>query len=257
MLRTGNESGYMTGVRTLYPFLLACVLTASGCGDSSRTVQRTDLADTLYAQEQLPSQAQQKEDPAVVLVMGNSLTAGYGLSSETQAFPALLQQRIDSLGWNVEVINAGVSGQTSGGGLSRVDWLMQQPVDVLILELGGNDGLRGIDPAVTRRNLQAIIDTARARHPQVRVILAGVRIPPNLGRDYTRRFYSVYTALADTNDLTFIPHLMEGVAGVPRLMQDDGIHPTAQGHRLIAQTVWERLRPVLEDMQEHARATAG
>lgn len=225
-----------------------------GCENSSHAPQRATLRDTLYTSDELERREQASRDNEIlVMVMGNSLTAGFGLASEEEAFPALIQQTIDSLGWNVEVVNAGVSGQTSSGGLGRIDWVLQQPVDVLILELGGNDGLRGIDPEVTKGNLQAIIGSTKAQYPDARIILAGVRMPPNLGSQYARRAYSIYPELAQENDLVFIPYLMDDVAGNPRLMQPDGIHPTAAGQRIMAETVWEKLKPVLGELREVVR----
>lgn len=188
-------------------------------------------------------------DPArrTILILGNSLAAGLGLDPE-QAFPALLQQKIDSLGWPFEVVNAGLSGETSAGGLRRIDWLLRRPIDVLVLELGANDGLRGIPPEVTKANLQAIIDKVRAANPDVHIVLAGMQAPPNLGEAFTASFRDLFPALARENDAALIPFLLEGVAGIPELNQADGIHPTAEGHRIIAETVWRTLRPLLEAM---------
>jgi len=182
-----------------------------------------------------------------VVVLGNSLAAGYGLDPE-QAFPALLQQKVDSLAWNVVVVNAGVSGETTAGGLSRIDWLLRERVDVLILELGGNDGLRGIATEVTQQNLQAIINKTRDRYAEARVVLAGMQVPTNLGPIYTERFRNLYPELARENDVALIPFLLEGVGGISALNQSDGIHPTAEGHRIVAENVWETLRPVLASL---------
>jgi len=157
---------------------------------------------------------------------------------------------VDSLGWNVTVQNAGVSGETTAGGRQRIGWLLQDPVDVLVLELGGNDGLRGIDPAVTRKNLRAIIDTTLATYPETQVLLAGMQIPPNLGQQYTRQFRQVYPAVAKAYDrVALIPFILQDVAGVDSLMQEDGIHPTAAGHRYVARNVWEQLHPILKRMR--------
>ena len=186
-----------------------------------------------------------------VVFLGNSLSAGYGLDP-TQAFPALIQQKVDSLGWNVAIVNAGLSGETTAGGLSRIDWLLRQRIDVLVLELGGNDGLRGIATEVTKQNLQAIIDKTRARYPKVRVVLAGMQVPTNLGPVYTTRFRNLYPELALENTIGLIPFILEGVGGVRELNLPDGIHPTAEGHQIVAETVWKTLRPVLEALQEPA-----
>jgi acyl-CoA thioesterase-1 len=187
-----------------------------------------------------------------VLVLGNSIAAGSGVAPE-EAFPARLQHRVDSLGWNVEIINGGVSGETTAGGLRRLDWLLRQSIDVLIVELGGNDGLRGTDLSATRENLQAIIDTAKAQYPDVRILLAGMQLPPNLGPDYTQRFRALYPTLAEQNEnVGLIPFLLEGVGGVDSLMQSDGIHPTADGQRIVAQNVWAALKPMLQSLRQEA-----
>lgn len=183
-----------------------------------------------------------------ILFLGNSLSAGLGVRSN-EAFPSLIQQRIDSLGWRFRVVNAGVSGDTSSGGLSRLEWLLRDTVDVLVLELGANDGLRGIPPDAMRDNLSEIIDRTRARYPSVEILLAGMRMPPNLGQDYARAFEQVYVELAREKDVHLIPFLLEGVGGVRAMNQQDGIHPTAEGHRIIAQTVWTYLSPLLEEMR--------
>lgn len=186
-----------------------------------------------------------EDDPRMVLFLGDSLAAGYGLQA-SQAFPALIQQKIDALNWNVKVINAGLSGDTSAGGLRRIDWLLRGRIDVLVLELGANDGLRGIDLSTTKANLQGIIDKVKARNPQVKIVIAGMMVPPNLGQDYTRQFQQMYPELARTNSAVLIPFLLEGVAGEASLNLPDGIHPTAEGHKLISEIVWIHLRPVLQ-----------
>lgn len=182
-----------------------------------------------------------------VLVLGDSLAAGYGVESEA-AFPALLQSKIDSAGLGFTMVNAGVSGDTSAGGLRRINWLLRRPVDVLILELGGNDGLRGIQPATTRSNLQQIIERTRDKNPGVRVVIAGMRMPDNMGEEFTRGFREVFGELARTNRASLIPFLLEGVGGDPALNQPDLIHPNAEGHRRVAANVWGTLEPVLREI---------
>jgi len=181
----------------------------------------------------------------VLLFLGDSITAGYGLDPE-QAFPALIQEKIDSRGWNFRVVNAGQNGDTSAGGLNRLDWLLKNRVDVLVLELGGNDGLRGLPTATTAKNLQAIIERTKAKYPDAKVIIAGMKVPPNMGGDYGRRFEAVFTDLAKKNQAVLIPFVLEGVGGVRALNLADGIHPTARGHKIIAATVWKFLEPVLK-----------
>ena len=184
----------------------------------------------------------------VILFLGDSVTAGYGVGVD-DAFPSLIQAKIDSKGWNFRVVNAGESGDTTAGGLRRIDWLLRQRVDVLVLELGANDGLRGVPVKVTRENLQAIIDKARKKYPDVKLVIAGMRMPPNLGRDYTAAFKSIFGDVAAKNKAALIPFLLEDVAGIPRLNQADGIHPTAEGHKVVAENVWKALQPILRAMR--------
>lgn len=189
-------------------------------------------------------------DPAAgerprVVVLGDSLAAGFGLDP-TEAFPALLQQQVDAAGLKFTVVNAGVSGDTSAGGLRRVDWLLRRPVDVLVLELGGNDGLRGIPVSATRSNLQAIVDRTRQKYPQADVVVAGMQMPSNMGPEYNEPFARIFPELAATNRAALVPFLLEGVGGKPELNLPDLIHPTAEGQRMVATNVWKVLRPVLE-----------
>jgi acyl-CoA thioesterase I len=179
-----------------------------------------------------------------IVFFGNSLTAGYGLSTE-QAFPALIQKKIDSLGLPYTVVNAGVSGETSSGGKTRIDWILQQPVDIFVLELGANDGLRGIPLSATKKNLQEIIDKVKAKNSQTRLLLAGMQIPPNMGQSYGTEFRNMFGELATKNSMVLIPFLLDGVGGEPELNQSDGIHPTAEGHRIVTENVWKELKGLL------------
>jgi acyl-CoA thioesterase-1 len=172
-----------------------------------------------------------------ILFFGNSLTAGYGVEL-SEAFPGLIQKRLDSLNLPYKVVNAGVSGETTASGNSRIDWVLRQPVDVFILELGGNDGLRGIPLAETRKNLQAILDKVKAKYPDVKIILGGMQVPPNMGSAYTSEFRSLYPELAQKNNVSLIPFLLEKVGGERELNLPDGIHPTPEGHKLVAENVW-------------------
>lgn len=203
------------------PLILMLVLFASAAGSSVMNEERT------------------------VLILGDSLTAGYGLEP-TQAYPAVLQEKIDAAGLKWKIVNAGISGDTTAGGLRRINWLLRSRVDILVLELGANDGLRGIQLDVTKSNLQKIIDRAKEVYPDVVVLIAGMMVPPNLGPDYTTRFRELFAELARENEAALIPFLLEGVAGKPQLNLPDGIHPTAEGHRMVADTVWERLLPLLK-----------
>jgi len=240
--------------RRLYLLLLAGVLLVGGCGQNRSNSSASNPAPDTPSSSTRSADTDTSRDPSSgdglrVLVLGNSIAAGLGVSS-LDAFPALLQQRVDSLGWNVTVRNAGVSGETTAGGRSRIGWLLNEEVEVLVLELGGNDGLRGVDLSSTRQNLTAIIDTTLATYPESRVLLAGMRIPPNLGREYTEQFRKLYPAVAEQYDrVTLIPFVLQDVARVDSLMQDDGIHPTAAGHRVVARNVWTKLRPILEEMR--------
>ena len=180
-----------------------------------------------------------------IVFFGNSLTAGYGLSP-SQAFPAIIQKKIDSLGLPYQVINAGVSGETSSGGKTRIDWILRQPVDIFILELGANDGLRGIPLSETKKSLQSIIDKVKAKNPATKLVFAGMQIPPNMGQTYSTEFRNIYTELASKNAMTLIPFILEGVGGETNLNQEDGIHPTAEGHRIVAANLWRQLEKLLD-----------
>jgi acyl-CoA thioesterase-1 len=184
------------------------------------------------------------EDDKVILFFGNSLTAAYGLDTE-EGFPNLLQLKMDSLGLEYTVINSGLSGETTSGGRNRLDWVLNQEVDIFVLELGANDGLRGIPLKETRTNLQAMIDMVREKNPKTKIVLAGMQIPPNLGKDYTTEFKNIYPELASKNNVALIPFLLEGVAGIPELNLEDGIHPTVEGQKIVAETVWQVLKPIL------------
>ncbi len=228
-----------------------CVLLMVGCGSQPREDPVPPAPTSVDASPQPdapPTASETVMATLRVVVLGNSLSAGYGLDPE-QAFPALIQQKVDSLGWDVAIVNAGLSGETTAGGLSRIDWLLRQRIDVLILELGGNDGLRGIATEVTKQNLQAIIDKTQARYPEVRVVLAGMQVPTNLGPVYTARFRNLYPELALENTIDLIPFILEDVGGIRELNLPDGIHPTVEGHQIVAETVWKTLRPVLESLR--------
>lgn len=181
-----------------------------------------------------------------IVCFGDSITAGYGLDDTNDAFPALIQQKIDALGLNYTVINSGVSGETTAGGKSRIDWVIKQPVDVFLLELGANDGLRGVPLTETRANLQAIIDIVKQKSPKTTIILAGMELPPNMGQAYTDEFRKLYADLAKANAVAFIPFILKDVGGIPSLNLADGIHPNVEGHKILANTVWETLKPLVE-----------
>ncbi len=179
-----------------------------------------------------------------ILIFGDSITAGYGVDPE-QAFPSILQQKIDSAGLHFKVINGGLSGETSAGGLRRISWVLQRKVDIMILELGGNDGLRGIELQSTKNNLQQIITTAQTKDPDIQIIIAGMQVPPNLGIEYTNEFVNLYIDLAEENNLPLIPLILDAVGGYEEFMQPDKIHPNAEGHLIVAETVWKTLFPII------------
>jgi acyl-CoA thioesterase-1 len=191
-----------------------------------------------------PSAASEPDGRERIVILGDSLTAGHGLLPE-QAYPTLLQARIDAAGLDFEVINAGVTGDTTAAGLRRIDWVLREPAAVLVLALGGNDGLRGIDPPHAKENLRAMVERAREKDPDTRIILAGMQSPPNMGARYTKEFEEIYPALAEELDLALVPFLLESVGGVPELNLPDGIHPNEEGQELVARNVWEILEPVL------------
>jgi acyl-CoA thioesterase-1 len=217
--------------------IITClIIIFSGCTNNNKPAESNEITP---AQDSVII-AKKK----TIVFFGNSLTAGYGLSP-SQAFPAIIQKKIDSLGLPYQVSNAGVSGETSSGGKTRIDWILRQPADIFILELGANDGLRGIPLSETRKNLQAIIDKVKAKNPATKLIFAGMQIPPNMGQMYTTEFRNIYTELADKNKMTLVPFLLEGVGGEPTLNQEDGIHPTAEGHKIVAANLWKQLEKLL------------
>jgi len=187
---------------------------------------------------------QASTDPKVILFFGDSLTAGYGLSVD-EAFPAVVGQKLNKKGKPTRVVNAGLSGETSAGGLSRIDWILRQPIDVFVLELGANDGLRGLPVEQTEKNLQAIIDKVKAKYPKTKVVIAGMMVPPNMGPDYTGKFQKIYPALAKKNNAAFIPFPLEDVAGNEKLNLADGIHPNTEGHKIVADNVYRVIDPLM------------
>ena len=217
---------------------LLLTLLAAGCHADTADTKTTAAAP---AAAEAPAAKQQP----TILFFGDSITAGLGVDPD-EAYPALIENKVDSLHLPYAVVNAGLSGETSAGGKSRVNWVLsRQPVRVFVLELGGNDGLRGLPLADTRKNLQAIIDTVRQKAPQAKIVLAGMQIPPNMGPAYAADFKQLYADIATKNKLTLIPFLLENVGGIAKLNQADGIHPTPEGHKLVARTVWRTVQPLL------------
>lgn len=180
-----------------------------------------------------------------ILFFGDSITAGYGLDDTNDAFPAIIQAKIDSVDLGYQVVNSGLSGETSSGGKSRIQWVLNQDIDVFVLELGANDGLRGVPLSETRANLQAIVDAVKTKNTATKIIIAGMQLPPNMGQEYISEFKVIFSNLAEKNDLPLIPFILKDVGGIPSLNQSDGIHPTIEGHKIVANTVWEVVKPIL------------
>ncbi len=221
---------------------IACLLATVHCPASDAP---PDPGATRAAAAATPAAAPAVDTRPAIVFLGTSLTAGYGLP-ESEAYPARIQARVESEGLDHRVVNAGVSGDTSAGGLRRLDWLLRLPIAVLVLELGANDMLRGQPAVALEANLAAVLERTRAAHPDARFLVAGMRAAPNLGRDYAEAFDAVYPEIARRYDAAFVPFLLEDVAARPELNQADGIHPTAEGHALIAERVWQALAPLLE-----------
>jgi acyl-CoA thioesterase-1 len=226
-----------------YISAVIALLLVTACGGNQEKAAMEEKKEA--AKEDNAAAGEAAVEKKNIIFFGNSLTAGYGLEP-TQAFPALIQRKIDSLGLPYQVVNAGLSGETTAGGKNRIDWILKQPVDIFVLELGGNDGLRGIPISETRANLQEIIDRVRAKNPEVKIVLAGMQVPPNMGRRYAQEFQQLFRDLAQKNNTALIPFLLEGVGGIPELNLPDGIHPTAQGHGIVAENVWSVLKTVLK-----------
>lgn len=210
-------------------------------GCAGNTNKKDDAKDSVEPEGHVDAPSASKKK---ILFFGDSLTAGYGLEV-SQAFPNLIQQQIDSLGLDYSVINAGLSGETTASGKNRLEWVLEDDIDVIIIELGANDGLRGIPLTETRSNLQAMIATVKQKLPEAKIILAGMMIPPNMGPEYTTEFASIFPELAAKDNVQLIPFLLKDVAGIPELNQGDGIHPTVKGQKIVAQNVWDILGPML------------
>ena len=221
-------------------FLIGCLLILwAGCQGATKEKSAPIMLGKRVTESISSSQKK------VILFFGNSITAGYQLDMD-QAFPAIIQQKIDSLGLSYQVINAGLSGETTASGKNRIDWVLRTVPDIFVLELGANDGLRGLPLKETPKNLQIIIDKVKLINPEVKIVITGMEVPPNLGEAYTRQFRNIFSTLAKNNAAVLIPFLLVDVAGKSSLNLPDGIHPTPEGHLLIAELVWETLLPLLE-----------
>ncbi len=219
------------------PGLLLALFIIAGCGQNTNSNNNDSV--TTEAQHAVSTSTKN------ILFFGDSLTAGYGLEDPSAAFPGVIQTKVDSAKLPYSIINAGVSGETTAGGKSRIDWVLKQKVDVFVLELGANDGLRGIPVKETTENLQAIVDKVKAKYPSAKLVLLGMQVPPNMGSDYASSFKAVFPQIAEKNKMGLVPFLLQGVGGVASLNQKDGIHPTAAGAKIVAGNVWKVLRPLL------------
>ena len=208
------------------------------CGETTKKEEINGVEEVVEDQDQ------KSDESGVILFFGTSLTAGMGLDPN-DAYPAVIQKKLDSLDLPYQVVNAGLSGETTASGINRIDWVLNQDVDIFVLELGANDGLRGIPLDETRKNLQAIIDRVRSKNPETKIILAGMQIPPNMGQEYTSEFRNIFPELAKKNNIRLIPFLLEDVAGNSELNQQDGIHPTTKGQKILAENAWEVLEPMV------------
>ncbi len=227
-----------------YYQMMICGLFFGLCACQSEVKQATNNTTQTRSKENTEKPSTQDKKASIVF-FGNSLTAGFGLEPE-EAYPQLIQNKLDSLGFSYEVINAGLSGETTAGGVERIDWILKQPVDVFVLELGGNDGLRGIDPKETEKNLGIIIDKVRKKYPKVKILLTGMETPPNMGQGYVKDFREVFPKVAQKKEVAFMEFLLKDVGGIAKLNQPDGIHPTAEGQKIVAENVWVSLQPLLE-----------
>lgn len=231
-------SKYRNLIKFCYFLLVFVVISCGNDVKSKATVDNTENATS-------ETETTENTSSKTILFFGDSITAGYGLDDTNDAFPGVIQSKIDSLGLNYEVVNSGVSGETSAGGKSRIDWILNQDIDIFVLELGANDGLRGVPIAETKANLQAIIDAVKTKSPNTKIVLAGMELPPNMGQEYTTQFRAIFADLASENKLVFIPFILKDVGGIKELNQNDGIHPTVEGHKIVANTVWEVLATIL------------
>lgn len=219
-------------------FLLTLLLS---CGSDTSKKEKTTEKPSIESESNIKENSATK----TILFFGDSLTAGFGLEDVNDAFPAIIQTKIDSLSLGYTVINSGLSGETTAGGKNRINWVLNQKIDVFILELGANDGLRGVPLKETRKNLQIIIDAVLEKNASTRIILAGMQLPPNMGQDYITEFKTIFPELAKKNELYLIPFLLKDVGGIPTLNQADGIHPTVEGQKILANNVWTILEPII------------
>lgn len=221
---------------TLNSFLVLFLVLFYGCSQPSKTSIQNEIEPN--------SQTETKDEKAKIIFFGNSITAGYKLNP-TDAFPNLIQQKIDSIGLNYKCINAGNSGETTSGGITRLNWVIKNGCKIFVLELGANDGLRGLKISETEKNLNQIIDMVLGKIPDVKILICGMKVPPSMGKTYAKEYDEMFARVGARSEVEFIPFLLDGVAGIPELNLEDGIHPTEKGHKILAKTVWEKLYPLL------------
>lgn len=226
-----------------YLFVILCLFLIMSCGDTSSTAEKKTVTTAPKLAKETSKTADTNKKKTIVF-FGNSLTAAYGLDP-SQGFVGLIGDKIDSLGLNYKVVNAGLSGETSAGGNSRIDWILRQKIDVFVLELGANDGLRGTSTEETYKNLNSIIDKVKAKYSEAKIVIAAMEAMPNMGEKFTSEFRGIFPQLAKENNATLIPFFLSNVGGIPELNQADGIHPTARGHQIVAENIWEVLKEVL------------
>ena len=223
---------YLVPVFMVFSFILF------GCSNTQETKTNRPVANG-------DEKPQENIEKPVIMFFGNSITAAYGID-QSNAFSAIIQKRLDSLGYNYRVINAGLSGETTASGLSRVDWVLRTVPEIFVLELAGNDGLRGLPLTETKKNLLAIVDKVREANASVKILLAGMEVPPNMGPDYASEFRALFPAVSSEKKVALIPFILDKVGGEPSLNLPDGIHPTEEGHKIVAETVWQYLEPLLD-----------
>ena len=230
-----SKSNHMFKIKLYCTVILLSIVSACGNGENKKA--EGESADSLKVKK-----LNSKKN---ILIFGDSLTAGLGVEPE-EAFPAIIGKKVDSLNLPYQVINAGLSGETSAAGKARINWLLKEKVDVFVLELGANDGLRGIPVSETRKNLQSIIDQVKAKYPDAKLVMTGMEVPPNMGSKYASEFHVIFPDLAKKNKMLLVPFLLDKVGGIPELNQEDGIHPTPEGHKILAENVWVVLKDILK-----------
>lgn len=249
-------STYASAAQSVVVALVAATVFAA-CGqpkaDTPRdsTSAKSTVGDTSTATGQLAGESRR----ARVVILGTSLTAGLGLDP-SEAYPALLQEMADSAGFRVTIVNAGLSGETSAGALRRAAWVLDQPADAVVLEVGANDGLRGVNPVDTRANIEALVDKIGAKFKPERIVLVQMEAPPNFGRDYTTRFHEAFGEAAKNKQITLLPFLLDSVAGMPALNQQDGIHPNRAGARVVARNMLRALTPLFTSLKAEASTSS-